>query len=140
MSIAGSASGNFTVEIWRKKRDQFNNIAKSNLLNNKNIGVLYGMAFSHEIHGVVIAPRTTEVVVAARHNNAATYTGKTLYCSPEDDISSDDYVVYKDYSGKLQVYYVEGEGNNDFVSPWSGFVGGKEVFLGRVESRRAQHP
>lgn len=97
---------------------------------------LYGFNFSHTIEEATVVPRTTEIQKASPENAKRNYTGTTMYCGVQEDIQSDDLVVYQDYAGQRQVFEVEGEGFNDYVSPYSGMEGGKEIFLGRVRHRR----
>lgn len=103
---------------------------------NPDMPILHGFEFSHTIDEATVVPRTTEISARSPENAKRNYTGKTLYCGVNEDIESDDMVVYVDYAGKTQVFEVEGEGSNDFVSPYTGYEGGKEIFLGRVRHRR----
>lgn len=123
-----------TFQIWRKKPDAWGNPG-----GNKKppIPALYGFTFSHWIEeAATISPRTTETVKASGEMEKRNYTGMTLYCDVHEDIQSDDLVVWEDARGRLQVAEVEGEGYNDYISPYSGMQAGKEVFLGRVVHRR----
>lgn len=127
------------VEIWRKgPGDGHNADAWGELPGNKTppIPALYGFKYSHTLEEATIVPRTTEIVSKSPEEAKRNYTGKTLYCGVTEDIESDDYVVYQDHAGKTQILEVEGEGSNDYVSPYTGFEGGKEIFLGRVRHRR----
>ncbi|MDD2326428.1 MAG: hypothetical protein PHW63_10625 [Alphaproteobacteria bacterium] len=101
-----------------------------------NMPALYGYVYSHTITEATVVPRTTEIVSKSPENAKRNYTGKTLYCGVREDIESDDYIAYEDYAGKMQVFEVEGEGSNDYVSPYSGMEAGKEIFLGRVRHRQ----
>lgn len=99
------------------------------------IPALYGYHLSHVIHDATVMPRTTANERQALPVAKEAYTGKTLSCDPTDDIDTDDVIMYENYAGKWEVFKVEGETTNDFVSPYTGFVGGKEVFLGRFRRR-----
>lgn len=121
-----------SVEIWRKAApDPWGDAVSVK----PKVPALYGYEFSHEIDEATIVPRTTEISQKSPENAKRNYTGKTLYCGIHEDIESDDYVVYEDYAGKTQVFEVEGEGSNDYMSPYTGFEGGKEIFIGRVRHR-----
>lgn len=128
-----------SVEIWRTTTDQMDNMDESTYGDEIVVpGILFGKKLSHVIDGCVIAPRTTEIDKSSNFHQEATYTGKTMYCEIDADIKSNDYVVYEDFNGVTQVFFVEGESNNDYVSPFTSYMGGKEVFLGRVGLRRVE--
>lgn len=121
------------VDVYRKaQRDAWDERKGGT----SNIPALHGYSKIHTIEEATVVPRTTEIVKASPDNAKRSYTGKTLYCSIHEDVESDDMIVYTDYAGKIQVFEVEGEGSNDYVSPYTGFEAGKELFLGRVRHRR----
>lgn len=96
---------------------------------------LYGYTFSHTIDEATVTPLSTGIEKSSPENAKRNYTTKAMYCAVDEDVESDDLVVYEDYAGKVQVYEVEGEGSNDYVSPYTGIEAGKELFLGRVRHR-----
>lgn len=100
--------------------------------------VLYDRPYHHTIENAVVAPRVSEDLGKAPHNMPLTSTGKNLYCDPSDDIRADDYIMYTDHSGRKQAYKVDGEGDGDFVSPYTNTVGGKEVQLVKINHRRGR--
>ena len=125
------------VEIWRKQKNQFSvNTPPKDDLEESMPAALVGLVKSHIIHQAVICPRLTQVKDASPFYNKTTYTGKSLYCGIEEDVTTDDYVVFTDNSGKKQVYIVEGQGDMDWVSPWSGMIAGKEVMIARMNGKR----
>lgn len=97
---------------------------------------LYGYNWSHTIEEATVTPHTTSIEKSSPEQAKRNYTGKVMYCAVDEDVESDDLVVYEDYSGKVLVFEVEGEGHNDYVSPYTGIEAGKELFLGRVRHRR----
>lgn len=103
---------------------------------NPDMPALHGFNFVHTIEEATVVPRTTEIQKSSPETAKTNYTGKILYCAVDEDIESDDMVVYEDYAGKTQVFEVEGEGSNDYVSPYTGMEAGKEIFIGRVRHRR----
>lgn len=125
------------VHIYRKAGgpDTWGNLPMKDGASPK-MPVLHGYTFSHTIEEATVVPRTTEIQQSSPENAKRNYTGKTLYCGVHEDVESDDMVVYVDYAGKNQMFEVEGEGSNDYVSPYSGIEGGKELFLGRLTGRR----
>lgn len=139
-SIAFRAGFSGDVEIWRRKRDQFQDYDQDAFGDKEYVaGALAGSEFHHKIYGAVVAPRTTQDLTTTQAINRGTYDGKTMYCDPTDDVRTDDLVVFTAYNGSQQVYIVEGEGHNDYVSPWTSVVGGKEVFLARVEVKHVDY-
>ena len=125
------------VEIWRKHKNQFSvNTPPKDDLEESMPAALVGLVKSHVIHQAIICPRLTQVKDASPFYNKTTYTGKSLYCGIEEDVVTDDYVVFTDNSGKKQVYIVEGQGDMDWVSPWSGLIAGKEVMIARMNGKR----
>lgn len=122
----------YPVHVYRKKPNTWGDAPG---VEDAPMPVLFDRPYSHTISEAVVAPRVTSDLAKAPHNMPMTTTGKNLYCAPEEDIRSDDYILYEDYDGKKHSYKVEGEGSNDFVSPFSRTVGGKEVFLTAVKSR-----
>lgn len=81
----------------------------------------------------VMEPRTTRADVSSGQVDGVTITGVTLYFPDFDlDIRSDDMVAFVNHKGVYEAWKVEGEGGtNNYVSPFSGIVGGREVFLTR---------
>lgn len=125
------------VEIWRKWKNQFSvNTPPKDDLEESMPAALVGLVKSHVIHQAIVSPRLTQVKDASPFYNKTTYTGKSLYCGIEEDVTTDDYVVFTDNSGKKQVYIVEGQGDMDWVSPWSGMTAGKEVMIARMNGKR----
>ena len=125
------------VEIWRKRKNQFSvNTPLKDDLEESMPAALVGLVKSHVIHQAIVSPRLTQVKDVSPFYNKTTYTGKSLYCDIDEDIVTDDYVVFTDNVGKKQVYIVEGQGDMDWVSPWSGMTAGKEVMIARMNGKR----
>lgn len=125
------------VEIWRKRKNQFSvNTPQKDDLEESLPAALVGLVKSHTIHQVTIGPRLTQIKDASPFYNKTTYTGKSFYCDIDEDVVTDDYVVFTDNTGKQQVYIVEGQGDMDWVSPFSGVIAGKEVMIARMNGKR----
>lgn len=125
----------YPVDIHRRKKTTWGGTKEKNP--NADVPVLFGTPYSHTIENCVIAPRATEDSKKHPHNAMATITGMTLFCEPDADIESEDLVVYTDYTGKKQVWAVEGETAGNFISPFTNTIGGKEIYLTRPRNRRA---
>lgn len=120
------------ILVYRKpRRDNWGN----ELINedSSKYPLVYGRVYSHTILNGTIGPRVDERYEKAPFPRKITYTGSTLYCDPDEDVTSGDLLVVKDESGRRKIFQVEGEGEADFISPFSGYLGGKEVYIGRYQ-------
>lgn len=124
------------LEIWRRVEGQASRVANAwgdyaepVSTPEPPIPALYGREKVETVFDCVMEPRTTRVEARPENNERMTFTGVTFFMDPYVDIRPDDFLVFRNVAGVLEVFKVEGEGGtNNYVSPFSGIVGGKEVF------------
>lgn len=97
---------------------------------------LIGYKKSHEIMGLV-APRATDETPRSPNTSKINEDAKTLFAELDCDLQSEDLIVYEDPFGRLQIYKVQGDAQQDYLSPYTGVEGGKEVFIERYTKPRA---
>lgn len=118
-----------TIMVYRKaKVDNWGNYAGVEDTTGKP--ELWGHLFSHELEDATIVPRGEEPYTKAPKSEQTTYSGKTLLCDVDDDVRIGDLLEFKQLNGRNLYYFVEGFGEADFMSPFSGWSAGKEVFVG----------
>lgn len=130
------SNGRVDVEVWRRA----GNGGKPNSWGEYEdtpepppVPALYGRKKSHTIYGCVMEPRTTREEVKPGYNEITTLTGITLFMGVNSDISPDDFLAFVSHSGQYEVFKLEGEGSvNNYVSPHTGIIGGREVFATRL--------
>lgn len=133
MGFYTSAAGQ-RVFVYRKPRQASHTLPKNPPRH--RIPVLYGYELVEEIQGGVIAPRTTSFIPGVPGDQPQSMLGKTLYCETDTQVYSGDLIVHEDSNGRPQVYTVEGEGENSYISPYSSIHGGREIFIQRVRYRQ----
>lgn len=94
------------------------------------IPFLVGYKYSHTIEGLS-TPRASDEWLSSKPYARTDMDEKSMYCDVDADIRSGDVVVYTGESGKIEVYRVQGETYQDYMSPFTHFDGGKEVYLQR---------
>lgn len=125
----------FDAQVFRKpKADNWGSL--NGVGDTTGIPALYGRLYSHTLYDVTVGPRVDEDFPKKDARERTSYTGATLFCEIDDDVQSDDLIVWTDDSGKRKIYVVEGIGEADFISPFSGFGAGKEVYIGVYRHRR----
>lgn len=129
------------VEVWRKVsteggfEDTWGEAVPSS--DPAPVPALYGRELSHVIYGCVMEPRTTRVETRPEYNERMTFTGITFFMNAYADVKPDDYFAFVNHNGQYEVFKVEGEGDiNNYVSPHSGIVGGREVFAMRYREAK----
>lgn len=93
--------------------------------------ILIGYKKSHDIWGTIGGRNLSTTMSSMPTYAPHTEAGQSLYCSVYDDIRAGDAVVYDHPTGRKTVMFVQGEAIADYVSPFSGVEGGKEVYLVR---------
>lgn len=96
----------------------------------KDVPFLAGYEYSHTIEGLS-TPRTSDEWETSKPYARTNMDEKSMYCDIDEDIRAEDVVTYYNDAGKLEVYKVQGETTQDYFSPFTGFDGGKEVYLQR---------
>ena len=86
----------------------------------------------------VMEPRTTRIDNKAGQTDGVSVTAITLFFKDFDlDIRPGDMIAFVDHKGSYEAWKLEGEAaTNLYVSPFSGVVGGREVFLIRNREMR----
>lgn len=81
----------------------------------------------------VMEPRVTRIDTRSGQIDGTTVTGITLFFRDWNvDLQPGDMVAFVDHKGVYEAWKLEGEGGtNNYVSPFTGIVGGREVFLVR---------
>lgn len=97
---------------------------------------LVGYKKSHDIMGYV-SGRSADEVQRSPNFAKINESGMSLYCSVSEDIQAEDVVVFEGFDGRVKVFAVDGETDMDYVSPWTGWEGGKEVYLHRYTKPRS---
>lgn len=97
---------------------------------------LVGYKKSHEIMGLV-APRATDETPKSPVTSKINEDAKSLFAELDCDLQSEDVIVYEDEFGKKQIYKVQGDTHQDYISPYTGAHGGKEVFVERYTKPRS---
>lgn len=97
---------------------------------------LYGYSYSHTLEPATITPKFSETIRSSPEDAKTLKTTKNLYCDVYADIDQEDRVLYIDHLGRKQVFEVEDEGTDDYISPYTGFQAGREITLTRVRHRK----
>lgn len=102
------------------------------------IPALAGRTKESSVEKCVVEPRTTGINSKGDSTDRTTYTKCTVYLSdPRVDVRPGDYFAFEGANGKYEAWTLEGEGgSNNYVSPFTGIVGGREIFLMRVQERK----
>lgn len=118
------------IKVWRPVSSVENSDAERS-----SIPVLHGRVLSHVFEAIVAPRQTFDVEKSPQYLNLNS-TAKTLYCDADTDLKSSDYITYLDSQGKPQVFEIEGEATNEYISPFSGTMAGREVFIKRIVRKR----
>lgn len=129
------------LEIWRRVEGQASRVASAwgdyVETSEPPVPALYGREKVDTVFDCVMEPRTTRVETRPENNERMTFTGVTFFMDPYVDVRPDDFLVFRNVVGVLEVFKVEGEGGtNNYVSPFTGVVGGKEVFALRYRGAK----
>lgn len=129
------------LEIWRRVGGQASRVASAwgdyVETSEPPVPALYGREKVDTVFDCVMEPRTTRVETRPENNERMTFTGVTFFMDPYVDVRPDDFLVFRNVAGVLEVFKVEGEGGtNNYVSPFTGVVGGKEVFALRYRGAK----
>lgn len=129
------------LEIWRRVEGQASRVASAwgdyVETSEPPVPALYGREKVDTVFDCVMEPRTTRVETRPENNERMTFTGVTFFMDPCVDVRPDDFLVFRNVAGVLEVFKVEGEaGTNNYVSPFTGVVGGKEVFALRYRGAK----
>ena len=129
------------LEIWRRVEGQSSRVASAwgdyVETSKPPVPALYGREKVDTVFDCVMEPRTTRVETRPENNERMTFTGVTFFMDPYVDVRPDDFLVFRNVAGVLEVFKVEGEGGtNNYVSPFTGVVGGKEVFALRYRGAK----
>ena len=129
------------LEIWRRVEGQASRVASAwgdyVETSEPPVPALYGREKVDTVFDCVMEPRTTRVETREENNERMTFTGVTFFMDPYVDVRPDDFLVFRNVAGVLEVFKVEGEGGtNNYVSPFTGVVGGKEVFALRYRGAK----
>lgn len=129
------------LEIWRRVEGQASRVASAwgdyVETSEPPVPALYGREKVGTVFDCVMEPRTTRVETRPENNERMTFTGITFFMDPYEDVRPDDFLVFRNIAGVLEVFKVEGEGGtNNYVSPFTGVVGGKEVFALRYRGAK----
>lgn len=129
------------LEIWRRVEGQASRVASAwgdyVETSEPPAPALYGREKVDTVFDCVMEPRTTRVETRPENNERMTFTGVTFFMDPYVDVRPDDFLVFRNVAGVLEVFKVEGEGGtNNYVSPFTGVVGGKEVFALRYRGAK----
>lgn len=133
--------GVIMAEIWRATgrtasgRNQWGDYDDS--MPEPPIPALYGREKVQEAMAVM-EPRTTQLDKKSGPVDGVSHTAITLFFRDWTvDIRLDDMVAFVDHRGEYGAWEQEGEaGTNNYVSPFTGVIGGREVFLARVRELR----
>ncbi|AYQ98320.1 hypothetical protein CRUELLA_20 [Corynebacterium phage Cruella] len=129
------------LEIWRRAEGQASRVASAwgdyVETSEPPVPALYGREKVETVFDCVMETRTTRVETRPENNERMTFTGVTFFMTPYVDVRPDDFLVFRNVAGVLEVFKVEGEGGtNNYVSPFTGVVGGKEVFALRYRGAK----
>ena len=131
-------TGVIDLEVWRTAGggayDRWGDIKDTK--NGSSIPALAGREHVKTIENCVFEPRTTR-----RNNNDAGVDGTTTTAitvflrDVTEDLKEGDYFVITAHNGRKEAWKLDGESSiNNYVSPFTGIVGGRELFLTRVRS------
>lgn len=132
--------GLIDVEIWRQpqgnKYDQWGDLDTS--LPEPPIPALVGREKVGTIYGCVFEPRTTGIDIKSGHIDGVFLSRATIFVSdPTQQIGRDDMFVFNNHNGEPEAWKLDGEGEtNNYVSPFTGIIGGRELFVMRVSEMR----
>lgn len=140
MSSFDANQGLVDVDIWRQTGagtyNQWGDIDET--AESAPIPTLAGRTKVQTIEKCVYEPRTTGVDAKSTTTDGTSYTKVTLYLSdPTVEIQPGDFFAFDNHNGQYEAWKLEGEGmTNNYVSPFSGVIGGREVFLIRIRELR----
>lgn len=124
------------LEVWRQTGEgsynQWGEIDES--ATPAPIPALAGRTHVNTVENCVFEPRTTRVNTRDAGVDGTTVTAVTVFLSDLDaDIRTGDFFSFIMPNGKREAWKVDGEvATNDYVSPFTGTIGGRELFLQRV--------
>lgn len=130
------SGGLINLEVWRQTGEgTYNNWGDiDESAPPPPIPALAGRRKVQVVENCVFEPRTTRINNSDDGVDGSTTTAVTVYLSdPTIDIQLGDFFAFSPHRGKLEAWKLDGEGTiNNYVSPFSGVVGGRELFLARV--------
>lgn len=129
-----------SLEVWRqvgkKNYNQWGDIDES--AEPAPIPTLAGRTHVNTVENCIYEPRTTRVNTRDSGVDGTTLTAVTVFLSDLDvDIRTGDFFSFIMPNGKREAWKMDGEvATNDYVSPFSGVIGGRELFLQRVRGMK----
>ena len=131
-------TGVIDLEVWRSAGggvyDRWGDIKEPE--NKSNIPALAGKEHVKTIVNCVFEPRTTRLNNTDAGVDGTTTTAITVFLSDvTEDLKEGDYFVITAHNGRREAWKLDGESSiNNYVSPFTGIVGGRELFLVSVRS------
>lgn len=128
------------LEIWRQvgtgNYNQWGDIDES--APPAPIPALAGRTHVETIENCVYEPRTTRVNARDAGVDGTTLTAVTVFLSDVTaDVREGDFFSFVMSNGKREAWKLDGEAAvNNYVSPFTGIVGGRELFLQRVRGMK----
>ena len=129
-----------SLEIWRQvgsgTYNQWGDIDES--ATPAPIPALAGRTHVNTIENCVYEPRTTRVNTRDAGVDGTTLTAVTVFLSDLNaDVQTGDFFSFIMPNGKREAWKMDGEvATNDYVSPFTGVIGGRELFLQRVRGMK----
>ena len=129
-----------SLEVWRQvgsgTYNQWGDIDES--ATPAPIPALAGRTHVNTIENCVYEPRTTRVNTRDAGVDGTTLTAVTVFLSELNaDIQTGDFFSFIMPNGKREAWKMDGEvATNDYVSPFTGVIGGRELFLQRVRGMK----
>lgn len=128
------------LEVWRQvgkgNYSQWGDIDES--AEPAPIPALAGRTHVETVENCVYEPRTTRVNTRDAGVDGTTVTAVTVFLSNLNaDVQPGDFFSFVMPNGKREAWKLDGEAaTNDYVSPFTGIVGGRELFLQRVRGMK----
>ena len=99
------------------------------------IPALAGRTLVETIEDCVFEPRTTRLNAKDQGVDGTITTAITVFLSSlHADIREGDFFAFDNHNGKVSAWKIDGEvSSNNYVSPFTGTIGGRELFLTRVK-------
>lgn len=140
MRAVSSISGLVDLEVWRNtgktKYDRWGDIDPD--LEDVPIPALAGKKKVATFKNCVFEPRTTRINNRDAGVDGTTTTAITVYLQDINaDVREGDYFVTSPANGVMEAWKLDGEATtNNYVSPFTGIIGGRELFLTRVKGMK----
>lgn len=132
--------GVIDLEVWRAtNRDTYNQWGDLDPeAPEPPIPALAGREKALTVSNCVFEPRTTGIESKGGHIDGATHSKMTVFLSdPYVELQQDDMFAILGHNGKYEAWKLEGEPTtNNYVSPFTGIIGGREVFLIRIREMK----